>query len=85
MCARVHSMARLVIYLFVICTLLLCQENVRHSGATGGWRTGVADATNGHGSQLEGRDRHHHERGGHIRREFGWVEEMKKDKCFPLI
>lgn len=29
---------------------------------------GMVEATNGHGSPLEGRDRHHHERGGHIRR-----------------
>ncbi|XP_054730086.1 uncharacterized protein LOC129238886 [Anastrepha obliqua] len=58
-------MARFVIYFLVISSLLICHENVRQ-----GWSSGMAEATNGHGGQLEGRDRHHHERGGHIRRDL---------------
>lgn len=60
-------MARLLIYFLVINSLFLCHDNGRLLG--GGSSSGLAEATNGHGSQLEGRDRHHHERGGHIRRE----------------
>ncbi|XP_067635252.1 uncharacterized protein [Eurosta solidaginis] len=52
------QMTRFVIYFLIASSLLICYEN------------GAVDATNGHGSQLEGRDHHHHERGGHIRRDL---------------
>ncbi|XP_014101248.1 uncharacterized protein [Bactrocera oleae] len=61
-------MARLLIYFLVINSLFLCHDNGRLLG--GSSSSGLAEATNGHGSQLEGRDRHHHERGGHIRRDL---------------
>uniref|UniRef100_A0A1A9VWM2 Uncharacterized protein n=1 Tax=Glossina austeni TaxID=7395 RepID=A0A1A9VWM2_GLOAU len=75
-------MAKLLTYMFIVSFLIIWyfllygdkdrnSDSVRGGGgvseSVGGF--GVA-ATNGHGSPLEGRDRHHHERGGHIRRDI---------------
>lgn len=75
-------MAKLLTYMFIVSFLiiwyfLLYGDKDRNSDSVGGGGGGggVSEsiggfgvaATNGHGSPLEGRDRHHHERGGHIR------------------
>ncbi|KAH8400168.1 hypothetical protein KR215_008239 [Drosophila sulfurigaster] len=62
-------MAKLVTYIFIVSSLILWYLLL-----FGGSRAGVSfvlggvDATNGHGSQLEGRDFHHHGGSHHIRR-----------------
>uniref|UniRef100_A0A1B0AY23 Uncharacterized protein n=1 Tax=Glossina palpalis gambiensis TaxID=67801 RepID=A0A1B0AY23_9MUSC len=78
-------MAKLLTYMFIVSFLiiwyfLLYGDKDRNSDSVGGGGGGGGGsesvggfgvaATNGHGSPLEGRDRHHHERGGHIRRDI---------------
>ncbi|KAL9879661.1 uncharacterized protein ACN2A1_011522 [Glossina fuscipes fuscipes] len=72
-------MAKLLTYMFIVSFLiiwyfLLYGDKDRNSDSVGGGSESVGGfgvaATNGHGSPLEGRDRHHHERGGHIRRDI---------------
>ena len=78
-------MAKVVTCVFVISSLilwyfLLFARNGVGDGSGGGegnaFGFGVA-ATNGHGSPLEGRDRHHMERSGHIRSKCSVVGSAK--------
>lgn len=59
---RGPEMAKLVTYIFIVSSLVLWYLLLFGSTLSG------VEATNGHGSQLEGRDFHHHGGSHHIRR-----------------
>ncbi|XP_030378338.1 uncharacterized protein LOC115626963 [Scaptodrosophila lebanonensis] len=68
-------MAKLVTYIFIVSSLILWYLLLFGTGGGGsssGGGLGISslgvEATNGHGSQLEGRDFHHHGGSHHIRR-----------------
>lgn len=63
-----REMAKLLTALFLLTSLLICYFVSHSSNPRMLFPSLGVEATNGHGSPLEGRDRHHHERGGHIRR-----------------
>lgn len=77
-------MAKLLTFIFIVCSFILWYFLLFGSGGDkvggsegggggggggGGVILGVA-ATNGHGNPLEGRDYHHMERAGHIKRKY---------------
>ncbi|KAH8388055.1 hypothetical protein KR093_011419 [Drosophila rubida] len=62
-------MAKLVTYIFIVSSLILWYLLLFGGSRAGGsFVLGGVEATNGHGSQLEGRDFHHHGGSHHIRR-----------------
>lgn len=64
-------MAKLVTYIFIVSSLVLWYLLLFGSTLSG------VEATNGHGSQLEGRDFHHHGGSHHIRRKY-WPSEAAR-------